>query len=89
MRVHVFDHEKNELGFGNLVGRVTIYALDVPDEGLIFFDDPEIRPADTEARDMRAEIIQIDDQPKIEMNDGQVFYGCQVWWFPLPEPSLN
>lgn len=89
MRVHVFDGDYNELGFGNLVGWVTIYALDVPEEGLILFDDPEVRPTEHQARDMRARIITIERQPKIVMDDGTVYYGRQVHWREAHDPALN
>lgn len=77
MRIRVRDSSgQNEIGLGTLVDHVTVYA---------------IRSADGSLRSQRlAEepfegAIPLGENPKIEMDDGSVRYGCQVWWEPVKQ----
>lgn len=82
-RVRVMDGaQENELGFGTIVGRVTVWFAEVPGRGIVSRRDAEVEltPADVPEG---AVIRKMDDNVKIQMDDGSVRYGCQVWWAPV------
>lgn len=77
MRVRVLDGAKEqELGRGTIVDHVTVYAGVTADGHL-----QSLRFAEQSFEGAQ----RIDDNPKIQMDDGTVRYGCQVWWEPVKE----
>lgn len=81
MKVEVFDGAgKNFLGFGNLVGNVTVYIIGKPDGSIVSLQNAEERPSDKVIAEHGGELIISEDNPKIVLDDGRVVYGCQVWW---------
>lgn len=77
MRVRVKDGlGKTELGFGTLVDHVTVYAKRSSEGGLV-----SLRFAEEPFEGAQA----LADNPKFEMDDGSVRYGCQVWWEPVTQ----
>ncbi len=84
MRVKVMDGTGvNLLGYGNLVGRVDVYAIQMPDGSLRSLVDAEEAPPEEIVRDSGGELVRIESNPKIVLDDGRVVYGCQVWWEPV------
>ncbi len=83
MKVEVFEGaDKGFLGFGNLVGHTTVYAIAKPDGSIISLQNAEERPSDELIAEHEGELITIKDNPKIILDSGRVTYGCQVWWKP-------
>jgi len=76
---------QSEMGQGVLTGFVTVYGVQTSTGALISLVDCERRPSEAELAAMGGgEIIELEDNPKIEMDDGRIVYGCQVWWNPIP-----
>lgn len=81
MKVQVFAGAGEDfLGFGNLVGTVTVYAIAKPDGSIVSFQNAEERPSEEAIAEHGGKLITIEDNPKIILDDGCVVYGCQVWW---------
>ena len=85
MRVKVHDGTgEHFIGYGEYVGEVDVYVVVMPDGSLRSLGNAEKMPPD----DMIPEgsiVKKIRKNPKIQMDDGSVRYGCQVWWEPLAE----
>ena len=81
MRVEVTSGDGKEfLGFGTLLGEVTTYAIQMPDETILSARYAEKPPSEEMVRESGGTLITIENNPKILMDDGSVVYGCQVWW---------
>lgn len=81
MKVQVFDGSGDDfLGFGDLVGNVTVYVIAKPDGSIVSLPNAEERPSDEVIAEHEGELIAIEDNPKIVLDDGRVVYGCQVFW---------
>jgi hypothetical protein len=81
-RVKVFDGSgKNLLGYGNYVGNVTVYFW-YDDKGNILSNKNAEQPFTEEEISVIGvdNIFTIEDNPKIELDNGCTVYGCQVWW---------
>lgn len=94
MRVQVWSGDQSEyLGEGTLVGEATVYFLACDDGSLVSMPNPEEEPPAEMVREKGGEVVRAPNNPKIELDDGRVVYGCQVWWRPRaagsPEPSDN
>ena len=85
MRVKVFDGTGEKfLGYGEYVGKATVYAIVMPDGSLRSMHNAEEEPPEDQVPE-GAVVKRIGNNPKIVMDNGQVHYGCQVWWEPLKE----
>lgn len=81
MKVEVFEGEGGEfLGFGTIVGQVTVYAIAKPDGSIVSLPNAEERPSDEVIAGHEGELITDEDNPKIILDNGRVVYGCQVFW---------
>lgn len=88
MRVRVFDSKMNELGLGNIVDYVTVYAIRLPDGGYESAEYPEGRPTDYLVKSSGGKLVAFENNPKIKMDDGRIFYGCSVYWEGFPDPNI-
>lgn len=80
MRVEVWSGDGvTRLGLGNYTEDVTTYAMRMPDGSLRSLCNAEIKP-EAEIVPEGAEVIEIEGNPKIVLDNGNVVYGCQVWW---------
>jgi len=79
-RVKVWNGDKSKyLGEGTLVGFVTVYVFRNPDGGI-----SSSTFAEEEPEGIPGELIEkIDSNPKIQLDDGRIVYGCQTWWAPI------
>ena len=69
MKVEVFDGAGEDfLGFGNLVGNVTVYAIAKPDGSIVSCENAEERPPDEVIAKHDGELITIEDNPKIVLD---------------------
>lgn len=81
MKVQVFDGTGNNfLGFGTLVGRVTVYFVIRPDGAITSLANAEEMPPPAFIAECEGELAVVEGNPKIILDNGQVVYGCQVWW---------
>lgn len=71
--------------FGQWVGNVTVYVINHPRGSLVSNKLAETRPTDEEVAKIGGTLEELKDNPKIVLDDGEVVYGCQVWWEPLLE----
>ena len=89
MRVQVMSSDKSkDLGLGTLTEHVTVYLYVAPDGSLASSSDAEKKPSDEAASALEAAgcvPYKIEGNPKIVLDDGNIVYGCQVWWSSLPE----
>jgi len=72
---------KTFLGNGYYIGDVYAYFFCMPD-GSIRSRDPEEHPSAELIEEMEsigAEIVSMRN-PKIQLDDLTIVYGCQVWW---------
>jgi hypothetical protein len=67
------------LGLGNYVGNETVYFYQDESGNLLSCSDATQVPADVPAD----KIQKTEGNPKIILDNGQVVYGCQVWWEAL------
>lgn len=77
MKVEVWNGDQSEyLGRGEYVGDVMVYFSLMPDGSIASTSDAETKPENIPegARLVRKM------NPKIVLDNGQVVYGCQVWW---------
>ena len=87
MRVKVYDGEgKKFLGYGEYVGKVKVFAIRLANGMLTSCQDAEQEPPQElldSLQEKGGELIEIEDNPKIRMDDGRTLYGVQVWWEPV------
>ena len=83
LRVEVFDGSGKEfLSFGTMIGFVDVYIVR-HENGLYSAHDAETKP-----EGFPEEVIQkIESNPKIQLDDGRIVYGCQVYWKKYEEKS--
>ena len=96
MRVRVWSGDESEyLGEGDYMGNVTVYIVfpcdpEAPTDAISSFPDAEVYPDEVPEG---MEVGEIPDNPKIELDSGEIVYGCQVWWEPIaksdPLPPLH
>ena len=82
MRVKVFG-EGDEILYGTYNEDVTVYAFWESDGSFLSQKFAEEMPNDTtidEAEKRGATLQRIENNPKIVLDNGEVVYGCQVWW---------
>ena len=89
MRVRVMSgNRETSLGEGEIVGYETVYVIGL-DEGpalentgraFLSLDDPTIRPSYSFVKEIGGTLIEIPDNPKIQLDSGDIVYGAQVWW---------
>lgn len=85
MRVKVFDGTgERYLGQGDYLGTTTVYVIVMPDGSLRSMKNAEEPPPESEVPE-GAIVKKIQNNPKIQMDNGDVKYGCQVWWEPLKQ----
>ena len=85
MRVDVYCGDNHEsLGQGNYVENVTVYYLRMPNGSLVSLANAEEEPEPYQIP-QGAEMQKTIDNPKIILDNGDVVYGCQVWWNPAGE----
>jgi hypothetical protein len=92
MRVQVWDGDQTTyLGEGTYEGETTVYVMYDPRvsaDNLQMGSMPnaEERPPE-EAIPEGWTVYAIENNPKIKLDDGQMVYGCQVWWQPQERRS--
>ena len=88
-RVRVWSGDnKDYLGLGEVVRGVTVYFWRADENRIVSLPDAEKRPSDEEIATMRSagmELMRYPNNPKIVMDDGHIWYGCQVWWRPMED----
>lgn len=77
MKVKVWDAQLNLLGEGNFLGRVDVYVWD----GQVAESPADLRIEDATVEWFVPTVVK--DNPKIQLDDGRIVYGCQVWWKEL------
>lgn len=90
-RVEVFDGDGSEfLGYGEYVGNVSVYVIVMPDGSIKSLKNAEQKPSDEEVTNLGGELLEVENNPKIVLDNGRVVYGCQVWWQPVSgDPKQN
>lgn len=96
MNVLVWDGSGEKLlGRGELLGYVTVHFWRFPDGSIRSQPNAEEPPTEEFMEVMQkldGELIEIDGNPKIQLEDGRIVYGCQVWWqfdnAPVPERRI-
>lgn len=91
VKVHSGDGSKY-LGEGTYVGDVPVFAVDgINAEGQrTILSNPnamDVRPTEEEVASWGLtdwKIRELPSNPKLVMDDGGVYYGCQVWWQAIP-----
>lgn len=81
-----------ELGDGTLVGYVTVYFWRMPDGSLRSQHNAEEVPPPELVERMTLKggvLIPYPGNPRIELDSGDVVYGCQVWWTPLGRKQIE
>lgn len=68
------------LGEGLYVEDVEVFVAMTPNGDLVSMRDATQPPTDVPPG---CEIRSIGENPKILMDDGEIRYGCQVWWEPV------
>lgn len=83
-RVKVSDGSgQKELGLGTYVGDEMVWVAVGPGgEQLLSSKDATVPPTDVPEG---YELQRLGKNPKIQMDNGEVVYGCQVWWEPVVE----
>ena len=77
MRVKVWNGDQSKyLGEGTLLGTATVYFFPDKDGIIHSLKNAEEKPKDIPGED----IIKSANNPKIELDTGEIVYGCQVWW---------
>ena len=74
---------KKDLGYGNFVGCVPVFFWRGPLGTLLSNKKCEERPTPQiiEAMEAKgAELVELQSNPKIVLDSGDVVYGCQVYW---------
>lgn len=85
-RVRVWNGDQSEyLGEGDYVGEATVYFIRSDDGTMISSqEDAETEP-DPATLPEGARVMCSENNPKIKLDNGQIVYGCQVWWEPVEE----
>ena len=79
-RVEVWNGDKSEfLGKGRYVGDVKVYFVRLEDGTIVSNRNAEEQP-NPELIPYGADIIKAGKNPKIILDNGNIVYGCQVWW---------
>jgi len=82
-RVRVWNGDRSEfLGEGEYIGNVTVYFVRT-ESGISSAKNAEQKPDNVPEDD----IVEAPNNPKIVLDNGQVVYGCQVWWEPAEEAT--
>jgi hypothetical protein len=83
-RVSVRDGSgQKELGLGTYVGDEMVWVAVGPGgEQLLSSKDATVPPTDVPDG---YELQRLGKNPKIQMDNGDVVYGCQVWWEPVED----
>jgi hypothetical protein len=76
-------------GKGTYQGEVAVYYILMPDGSLHSKQDAEERPTIEEIEAANGKLITSPGNPKIVLDNGDVVYGCQVWWEPIKDQSVN
>lgn len=71
---------KIDRGKGTLVGYATVYFLQSPFGSLQSLANAEEEPRVVPPNH---KVVKAENNPKIELEDGTIVYGCQVWWQPV------
>jgi hypothetical protein len=78
---------ETDLGQGTYLGEVTVYYFVSKDGTLIHtFGHAETEPPWDIVTTMKAEGCELarhEGNPKIRLDNGEIVYGCQVWWVPI------
>jgi hypothetical protein len=85
VRVHSGDGS-TLLGDGWYVGDVDVFFIRHSDGHLTSAHDAE-KPPPLEEIPTGAQLVKSENNPKIKLDNGDVVYGCQVWWEPIEEPT--
>ncbi len=84
MRVRVISGDgKKELGEGDMVGSVQVYFWRNEDLSLSSCKNAEEKPSDEMIDKMKlrgSELVELQDNPKIVLDTGEIVYGCQTYW---------
>lgn len=70
---------------GQFVGVATVYVIEMPDGSFVSNTLAKVRPTNEEVAQSGGVLKEIKDNPEIVLDTGEVVYGCQVWWEPVPE----
>lgn len=82
VRVHNGDGSKL-LGMGTYEKNVEVYFVHKKDGYIQSLHNAEKKPTDEELAELLKEgdeLICSPDNPRIKLDNGDVVYGCQVWW---------
>lgn len=88
MRVIVHSgSEDRYIGRGTIVGNATTYGVVAAGDGaMISARDATEYPTEIveqlEDMGVQYEVVKLDGNVKIVMDNGDVYYGMQVWWYP-------
>lgn len=79
---------QTELGVGTYLGEVSVHFFRMMDGSLRSLSDAEIEPpaellAEMEA--LGAEHVVLPGNPKIQLDNEKIVYGCQVWWTAIQD----
>ena len=84
LRVQNGDRSK-DLGEGTYLGDVKLYFFRMPDGSLRSRSDAEEEPSEAlleELQQAGGKLVTMEN-PKIELDSGEIVYGCQTWWSPI------
>ncbi len=82
-RVQVWNGDKSKyLGEGTYVTDTNAYAILMPDGSLQSCKDATDKPDNIPSG---GRLIKAKDNPMIEMDNGDIVFGCQTWWGLIPE----
>lgn len=88
-RVQVFSGDGEQfLGYGMFMGVVTTYSVRLHDGSLWSQPNAEEPPTEDELVAIGGELVEDPENPKIQLDNGQIVYGCQVYWQECAE-ELN
>lgn len=76
-----------ELGKGTYVGEVAVYFIVGP-HGITSGKNAE-EPPPPETVPAGSKVVYREGNPKIVLDNGEVVYGCQVWWEPIDEEVVS
>ena len=84
IRVRVWSGDgQTSRGLGNLVGYPPVFFFRGPRGVLLSHKECEERPSPElikEMEEQEATLVEIPSNPKIVLDNGDVVYGCQVYW---------
>ncbi len=66
---------------GRYVGDVTVYAIYTKDNIYASEENPGQEAIDA----IEGKLRILEENPKLVLDDGRIFYGCQVFWGECPE----